>query len=255
MGAGHAQGLHLHGHSLLHRLPPECKIAAAVVFVLLVVLTPREEQWAFGGYALVVLGLAALGRVPLGFLLRRLVIEVPFVAFAVLIPFVAHGERVDVLGLSLSESGLHSAFNILAKGTLGALTSIVLAATTPVRDLLRGLERLGLPRGFVAIATFMLRYSDIVVGELHRMRIARVSRGYEPRSLLQVRALAASIGALFVRAYERGERVHLAMLSRGWTGALPDLGDARAGAGAWSTAAVLPLVGAAVCVTAWMLER
>jgi cobalt/nickel transport system permease protein len=255
VGAGHAQALHLHGHSPLHRLPPECKLAAAFLFVLLVVLTPREQLWAFGAYAVVVLALAALGRVPLRFLARRLVIELPFVAFALLIPFVAHGDRVPVLWFSLSESGLHSAFNVLAKATLGASTTIVLAATTPMRDLLTGLERLRMPRGFVAIATFMLRYSDVIVGELQRMRVARVSRGYDPRTLLQARALGASFGALFIRAYERGERVHLAMVSRGWTGALPDLGAPPAGAAAWSTAAVLPVVGAVVCAAAWTMSR
>ena len=72
-------------------------------------------------------------RVPAGFLLRRLLIEIPFVAFAVLMPFVAEGERVDVLGLSLSVNGLWGAWNVLAKGTLGVAASVLLAATTELR--------------------------------------------------------------------------------------------------------------------------
>lgn len=238
--------------TLLHRLPPECKLAAVVLFVLLVVLTPREQVAAFAAYAAVLALVATVGRVPPLLVLRRLVVEVPFLAFAVLLPFVARGERVDVLGLSLSGPGLWAAFNVLAKATLGTAAMVLLVATTPVRDLLTGLERLGLPRGFVAIAAFMLRYSDVVVGELHRMRIARAARGYDPRTLLQARALAASAGALFVRAYERGERVHLAMLSRGYAGSLPDLGGTRAARGQWATALVLPAAAAVVCAAAWL---
>ena len=51
------------------------------------------------------------------------------------------------------------------------------------------------------------------------MRRARLSRGHDPRFLWQVGATARGVGALFVRSYERGERVHLAMLSRGFDGA------------------------------------
>lgn len=252
MGAGHAHALHRPGDSLLHRLAPECKLAAAVAFVLVVALTPREQFWAFALLLALVAAVARAGHVPYGFVLRRLVIEVPFLAFAVLLPFVARGERVDVLGLSLSGPGLLAAFNVLAKASLGTMTMVVLGATTRVSDLLQGLERLGLPRGFVAIASFMIRYGDVVVGQVQRMRVARASRGYDPRNLLQARALAASAGALFIRSYERGERVHLAMLSRGHTGALPDLDRSTVTGGQWLTAALLPLSGALVCAAAWL---
>ncbi|NED87868.1 cobalt ECF transporter T component CbiQ, partial [Streptomyces sp. SID11233] len=68
-----------------------------------------------------------------GYLLKRLLIEVPFVAFAVLMPFVAEGPRTDFLGLSLSVNGLWGAFNVLAKGTLGVAASVLLASTTELR--------------------------------------------------------------------------------------------------------------------------
>ena len=64
----------------------------------------------------------------------------------------------------------------------------------------------------------MLRYVDVIAGEARRMRLARISRGHDPRFLWQAGATARGVGSLFVRSYERGERVHLAMLSRGWTG-------------------------------------
>jgi cobalt/nickel transport system permease protein len=95
-----------------------------------------------------------------------------------------------------------------------------------MRDLLVGLQRLHVPALVTTIATLMLRYVDVIVAEAGRMRLARVSRGHDPRFLWQAGATARGVGALFVRSYERGERVHLAMLSRGWSGAMPVLSTA-----------------------------
>lgn len=93
MGAGHAHKLYRHGHSPVHDLPPHCKLVAVLCFVVVVVSTPREAVWAFALYAALLAGVAATARIPAGFLLKRLVIEVPFVAFALLMPFVVPANR------------------------------------------------------------------------------------------------------------------------------------------------------------------
>lgn len=253
MGAGHAHKLYRHGHSPVHGLPPHCKIAATFAFVVVVVSTPREAMWAFGLYAVLLALVAAAARVPAGFLLRRLLIEVPFVAFAVLMPFVAEGEQVRVLGLSLSVSGLWGAWNVLAKGTLGVAASVLLASTTELRALLLGLQRLKLPPLLVQIASFMIRYGDVITGELRRMSIARRSRGFEARGVRHWGVLAKTAGALFIRSYERGERVYLAMVSRGYTGSMPVIDDVTASRAQWAYAAVLPVTALAVCLMGWTL--
>ncbi|WBB82160.1 cobalt ECF transporter T component CbiQ [Micromonospora sp. WMMD882] len=255
MGAGHTHVLHRAGTSPVHRLPPEVKIVAMVVFTVAVVATPREAFWAFGGYAALVAAVAALARIGPGWLLTRSMIELPFVLFAFALPFLAAGDRVDVLGLPLAVEGLYGAWNILAKGTLGVLASLLLAATTTVRDLIVGLDRLRCPQVFTQIATFMLRYLDVLVGEARRMRVARVSRGDDPRFLWQLRGFAAGVGALFLRAFERGERVYLAMLSRGYTGRMPVAlyGGGAATVGQWAAAATVPLLAAGIAATAVVL--
>jgi cobalt/nickel transport system permease protein len=103
------------------------------------------------------------------------------------------------------------------------LASLTLAATTEPHDLLAGLERLRLPAQLVEIMAFMIRYLDVVTDEMRRMRVARESRGFNARDVRHWPVLARSAGALFIRSYERGERVHLAMLSRGYTGTMPPL--------------------------------
>jgi len=254
VGTGHAHPLYLPGASPLHRARPQCKIAASLLFVLAVVATPREALWAYGLYALLLVGIARVGRVPLAFLARRLVIEVPFLLFAVLLPVVGQGERIEVLGLPLAREGLWAAWNILAKGTLGVAASVIVAATTPVPELLRGLERLRLPRAFTTIAGFMVRYADVIADELRRMRVARLSRGYDPRWIWQARAVAATAGALFIRSYERGERVYLAMVSRGYAGSMPVLEDLAASRRQWLTALAVPAAAALVAAAAWGLR-
>jgi cobalt/nickel transport system permease protein len=254
VSAGHTHELYRPADTPVHHLPPQCKLVAVLVFVLVVVATPRDQFWAFAVYALALCAVAAVAHVPAGVVVRRMTVELPFVAFALLLPFVASGERVDVLGLSLSAHGLLGAWNVLAKGTIGVVASILLAATTEPRTLLLGLERLNMPALIVQIMSFMFRYAEVITGEMHRMRIARESRGFQARDLRQLRAVAQSAGALFIRSYERGERVHLAMLSRGYAGSMPVVVDVRAGAAQWGAAGLLPLVALVVAVTAWSLK-
>jgi cobalt/nickel transport system permease protein len=221
MGAGHGHKLHFHGHSRIHRAPAHLKVLALLGFVLVVVATPQDWYPVFGVYLLVLAGVVAVSRVPPTYLLKRMVVEVPFVLFALLLPFVSRGPDIEVWGLSLSESGLTAAAGLLMKGTLGVLASLTLAATTEPQDLLIGLERLRLPDLLVQIMGFMVRYLDVVTSEMQRMKVARESRGFNARDPRQWPVLARSAGALFIRSYERGERVHLAMLSRGYTGRMP----------------------------------
>ncbi|MEU6391332.1 cobalt ECF transporter T component CbiQ [Streptomyces sp. NPDC046939] len=253
MGAGHAHRLYRAGHSPVHALPPHTKLAAVFCFVVVVVSTPREAMWAFALYAMLLGTVAYVARIPAGYLLKRLLIEVPFVAFAVLMPFVAEGERVQVLGMSLSESGLWGAWNVLAKGTLGVAASVLLASTTELRELLLGLQRLKLPPLLVQIASFMIRYGDVITDEMRRMKIARESRGFEASGVRHWGVLAKSAGALFIRSYERGERVHLAMVSRGYAGAMPVIDEVTADRAQWRAALALPCAALVICLLGWTL--
>jgi cobalt/nickel transport system permease protein len=235
--SGHAHLLYHPGDSPVHRLPAQVKIVTALLAVLCVVATPREEFWAFGVYLVLVAGVWVIGRVPVGHIVKRAVIEVPFVIAALLMP---------VFG---GAAGALAGWNILAKGTLGVLTSLTLAATTTPRDLVVGMQRLRTPAVLTTIATLMLRYLEVIAAEAWRMRLARISRGHDPRFLWQVGATARGVGTLFIRSYERGERVHLAMLSRGWTGAMPDRGT-PARPGTWLAGLVPVLATATIAVVA-----
>lgn len=233
-------GLYVDRDTLVHRLPAHSKLLTVLAVVLMVVATPGRSWWAFPGYAAILVGVVAVARIPATVVLRRMVVEAPFVVFALLLPFVAEGPRIDVLGVSVSEAGVVGAWTLLAKATLGVVAAVVLASTTRARDLLAGLDRLHLPRPLVGIVSFMLRYAGVVVSDLQRMRVARLSRAYSGGNLGHLRIEAAGVGALFVRSYERGERVHRAMVSRGYSGAMPSFaaGTRAPTASQWATCAV-----------------
>jgi cobalt/nickel transport system permease protein len=96
----------------------------------------------------------------------------------------------------------------------------------------------------------MVRYVSVVSGDLQRMRVARESRGYSGGRVGHLKAVAAGAGSLFVRSYERGERVHLAMLARGYDGRMPTLSSDSTSAAQVVRCAVLPVAALAVLLVA-----
>jgi cobalt/nickel transport system permease protein len=100
----------------------------------------------------------------------------------------------------------------------------------------------------------MVRYLELIVEELGRMRVAMVSRGHDARWLWQVRPIATGAGAMFIRSYERGERVHQAMVSRGFTGVMPTLEDTRAQASTWVAGLAVPGIALLAALTAVVMS-
>jgi cobalt/nickel transport system permease protein len=100
----------------------------------------------------------------------------------------------------------------------------------------------------VQIASFMLRYVNVVNDEMERMKVARESRGFEATGIKHWKVLATAAGALFIRSYERGERVHLSMLSRGYDGVLPHEEPPHIKSSLWFTAMMYPIVAALIFI-------
>lgn len=238
-GAAHGEQVVADVRTALHDAAPEAKLIALGAFVLSVAFVPAGTTWPFAVDAVLVLAAAAVGRVPVRALALRLVVEAPFLAFVVLLPLVA-----GHAGLVLAEA-------IVAKATLAVLATGVLGATTPAPELVAGLARLRVPPVFTAIGALAVRYLQVVLDELRRLNAARVARGHDPRWLWQARAVAMSSGTLAVRCLDRGERVHAAMLARGWEGRMPDV---ALGAPAATPASILyALVAAAPAAAATAL--
>ena len=248
MGSGPGVHLHVEGTSVLHRMAPHTKLVGLLAFVVLVVSVPRGATVALVALLALAVGVLVATRVPARHVLPRLVVEVPFAVFALVLPFVAVGPRVAVGPFTVSQPGLEAAVALLLKGTCGVVAAVAFAVTTRPRDLVRALQHLRVPDPLVVIASFMVRYVDVVGDQVRRMRVARASRGFTATSVRSWPTLAAGTGALFIRSYERGERVHLAMVSRGWTGRMPVTAPLHAHGGEWALALAPALVAAVVSV-------
>jgi cobalt/nickel transport system permease protein len=211
-----------------------------LAFISVSVSTPITRWPAFIAFFLLLLVAARVSKIPLPLLFKRALIEIPFIFFAILMPFFGKGEKFEIAGIELYREGLLAGTSIVVKGTLGVLAAVILSTTTTAREILRGLERLKLPAVMVQIASFMLRYVNVISDEMERMKVARESRGFVATGIKHWKVLATSAAALFIRSYERGERVHLAMLSRGFDGNLPSLENNKATQRQWAIALSLP---------------
>ena len=151
-------------------------------------------------------------------------VVLPLVLFvAVFVPFVRGGETVDLGPLTLSRGRAGDVRGGRSKALIGTVSAVLLGATTSFPDVLHGLERMRAPRLLTLIAGFMYRYLFVIADEVRRMRAALAARGYRPRHALQAAAIGRVATALFLRTYDRGERVYVAMLARGYAGSTPRL--------------------------------
>jgi len=210
--------------SLVHRLDPRTKLITSLCLITAVVLTPPDRWFAYGVYFLVLAVLVVISKVPVFYVIKRSFLIMPFVLMiAIFIPFFKEGEvagsyNIWMWQVSVTHSGLEVLRNIIVKAWLSIVCLTVLSATTRMPDLLKGLERLKMPKIIVMILSFMYRYIFLVVDEAMRMKQARDSRNFGGGRMWQIKTVGRMIASLFIRSYERGERVYAAMTARGFDG-------------------------------------
>ncbi len=202
----------------LQRLDARVKLIAALALILAVIAMPIGA-WRWYGIA----GLL------LAFVIGLAGHPAPGAGAAVAGPVRPGGlpRRDDRAGASGDRTPRPPAVaaSILIKNGLAVMTMIVLAGTTPFPRLLTALRKLGVPPVLVATLQFMERYRHVLVAEVDRMATARRARSFGRRGVLSWSLLGGLIGMLFLRTFERAERVHDAMIARGWDGTIRGLDD------------------------------
>ena len=211
--------------SFIHRLEPRIKIIGLLSFILFVALTPRNSFAALGFHCLIIVILIALSNIPLRFIMKRALTIIPFaLTIAVFIPFLKPGRQVCG-----AYDGLAAFCGILIKAVLSIMAMTVLMTSTNFSVLLKALEKLKFPSIFIMIISFMYRYIFILQDELMKMRQAKDSRSVGGSRWFHLYALANMLGVLFIRSYERAEKVYLAMLCRGFDGRINTIYDFKIG--------------------------
>ena len=223
--------------SPIHHLDARSKIIVFFSFILVGVSSPPTSFFLFGILTAALIGIALLARLPLGHLAKKILVILPFLLLVTLsIPFlkkdaVGGGYNLGLGGLSVSQTGLWILWNVVIKSSMGVFAIILLYSTTSFPQLMKGMERLGSPKMITVLISFMYRYSFILIDEMQRMKRARDSRCFGGKWLWQWTTIGHMVGMLFLRSFHRGERVYLAMLSRGYEGTMPESMAGRFGLG------------------------
>lgn len=204
----------------LSRLDPRAKILALMGFLAVVVSFDRYAVTALLPLALFPLGVAAVGNIPLSVILRRVLIASPFALMVgIFNPWFDPASVTLAGGLHISAGWLSFA-SILLRFVLTVSATLLLIASTGVVPLCQGLYALGMPQALIQQLLLLQRYTQVLVGEATRMQLARTLRG-GGRGGLPLAQWASLLGHLLLRALQRAQRIHQAMLSRGYDGTLP----------------------------------
>lgn len=206
------------GTSVLHRLDPRARLGAAAALSVALAVVRSLEVGAAG----LVLGaaLAALARLPLAPVARRLLLVNGFTLFLwIMLPLTYGGDTLDLAGMELSRGGLAMAALITLKTNAVVCVILALVATTPVPHLGRAMRWWRVPGKLCWLLVFSYRYLFLIHEEYQRLRRAASMRCFRPRtSLLTYRTFGNLIGMTLVRSYNRSRRVGLAMQLRGFSG-------------------------------------
>jgi cobalt/nickel transport system permease protein len=216
--------------SLIHHLDPRVKVVATVLFIVSNVLLPDGAWLAFllsWGLVLLASGMAHLA---FNYTLKRSFVAIPFVLPAVTVMFTLPGQPILNLplgfwDLTMTDAGLIRFLSIVMRSWLSIQMAILLTATTQFPDLMHALRHLRVPQILIAVISFMYRYLFVLADEVMRLLRARESRsarlpGRPGGGSIPWRARVAGnmAGQLFLRSYERSDRVYNAMLARGYDG-------------------------------------
>lgn len=206
-----------------HSLAPRTRLLCTLLSVFAIALTPNGHWRTWAIYGLGVLAVILLSRVTLPALLKRVAVEFAFVGVVLLgTLFRSGGEVFWSWGpLQITTVGLTVLGSVTLKALLSLLMVNVLVMTTSIPALLQALVALRTPPLLVAIMASMYRYISVLMGEFNAMRRAAASRNLMGSNRWQRLVIGNMIGSLFIRTYERGERIYQAMLSRGYQGIPP----------------------------------
>jgi cobalt/nickel transport system permease protein len=218
------------GASIVHHLDPRVKVVVTVLFILSNVALPDGAWLAFALAWAALLYVSLLSGLGIGYTLVRSLVALPFALVVVTAIFAVPGAPIAALNLGplslvATDAGVVRFVSIVIRSWLSVQMAILLAATTQFPDLMHALRHLRVPALIVAIVSFMYRYLFVLTDEVARLlraRDARSARLPDQRGggsiPWRARVAGNMAGQLFLRSYERSDRVYSAMLARGYQG-------------------------------------
>ncbi len=219
-------------NSLVHRFDPRLKLVLTILFILACTLLPAGAWPVYILFFALILSIEVLSELGVNYVLKRSTLALPFVLAALPLILTISGKTLFSFSIgpwliSPTYPGLERFASIAIKSWLSVQAAILLAATTPFPELLVSMRSVGAPSLLVSIFGLMWRYLFVLVDETLRLLRARSARsgqsdrtGAKPGGSLawRARVTGGMAGSLFLRAFERSDRIYMAMLSRGYDG-------------------------------------
>lgn len=209
-----------------HRIDARAKAVTTLLFIVFVMSFSRYEVSALTPFFFYPLALLSLGRIPAGFLLRKILVAAPVAVAIGMFNPIFDREPVAWVGSVAIAGGWISFVSILARFVLTVSAALVLVACTGMNRLCAGLERMGLPRVFAVQLLFLYRYLFVVVAEGSRMLRSMDLRSAGLRTM-GLRVYGSLVGRLLLRSMARADRIYRAMVARGFDGQIRVLRESR----------------------------
>ena len=222
--------------SFIHRLDPRVKVVITIAFILSNALLPDGAWLAFGLSWLFLIFANGLSNLGLVFTLKRSFVALPFALVAVTVLFSIPGTPLTTFhflfwDFTITDMGLLRFESILVRSWLSVQMAILLVATARFPDLIHAFEHLRVPSILTTIIAFLYRYLFVLADEVFRLLRARDARSASLPAAAASQRSGGSVawrakvagnmaGQLFLRSYERSDRVYNAMLARGYAGHL-----------------------------------
>ena len=201
----------------LHRLDPRAKLITTLVFIVCVISFDKYEIARLVPFFLFPAVLTGLGDLPVGYLAKKLLLASPFVLFVGI--FNPWFDQTPMLGLGpvVISGGWVSFTSLVIRFILSIGAALILIASTGLPALCMAMERLGAPRVFAVQVLMLYRYIFVLIAETARIVRAHSLRSFS-KGKISYRAFLQIAGNLLLRSLDRAQRIHMAMLSRAFTG-------------------------------------
>ena len=212
------------GGSFIHKRDPRGKIVIATLFITAVALA--QSFVAVSAALFVAFVLVLLSRISLVSVFKRILLLNSFTLFLwVSLPLTFGGsDTISFASLSLSRDGVLLAALITLKTNSIVFSIIALLSTSTIADLGHALDKLLFPKKLCFILLFSYRYIFVIYQEYNRLLRAAKMRCFSPKTNIHTyRTFAYLYGMTLVNSYNRSQRVHQAMLLRGFNGQLKSL--------------------------------
>ena len=215
--------------NIWNRLAVHTRLLCIFLLVFAIALTPMGRWWTWALYAAMTLPILYWSKVDLGILAKRMAIELMFMGVILLGTLFRGGGNIlwQWGWLQITTNGLMILGSVSIKAFLSLLLLNILTLSTSIPLLLQALVTLKMPPLLISILASMYRYIGVLINEFDAMRRAATARNFDPRNLYnyqrgdrpwQRQVLGNMLGVLFIRTYDRGDRIYQAMLARGYQG-------------------------------------